>query len=147
MRSKYWMSIATLDYQRVLKTFLQTTCLNGPAASCRLSCRRKRWHADTWMICNDLRWSAMICDDPENWEVAFTMGHGYHIDDSSFFSGQDDAATCCNTNKLQQRLAGRSVAGARHLPTCKGLRRWTWQWDIYITSTTDRILTTCRCFS
>ena len=56
MRSKYWISIATLDYQRVLKTFLQTTCLNGPdAASCRRSCRRKRWHADTWMICNDLR--------------------------------------------------------------------------------------------
>ena len=56
MRSKYWISIATLDYQRVLKTFLQTTCLNGPdAASCRLSCRCKRWHADTWMICNDLR--------------------------------------------------------------------------------------------
>ena len=68
------MSIATLDYQRVLKTLLQTTCLNGPdAASCRLSCRRKRWHADTWMI-----W-----DDPENWEVAFTMDtHGYHIPSS-----------------------------------------------------------------
>ena len=39
----------------------------------------------------------MICDDPENWEVAFTMGHGYHIDgaDPLFqWPGTDLCLTC-----------------------------------------------------